>query len=83
MASKAKPVEPTILELAQRVLDDPDGREWHRKARKKWRDAVDLSRTVGGEPLEHYDPEPLPDFRAGLAHSASQFWAKMAPDLTH
>ena len=55
---------PARARLEAKTLDDPDGREWHRKARKKWRDAVDLSRTVGGEPLEHYDPEPLPDFRA-------------------
>ena len=36
MASKTKPVEPKIPELAQRVVDDPDGQEWYREARARW-----------------------------------------------
>ena len=36
MASKTKPVEPKTPELAQRVVDDPDGQEWHREARARW-----------------------------------------------
>lgn len=70
-------VEKPVLELEERrlrretrraelraKLDDPDGQEWHRKARAKWRAAEELAVVLGTEPLEMYDPEPLPDFRA-------------------
>lgn len=36
MASNTKPVEPKTPQLAQRVVDDPEGQEWHREARARW-----------------------------------------------
>lgn len=32
MAAKKKPARPKIPELARRVVDDPDGKEWHGEA---------------------------------------------------
>lgn len=76
--AKSEPIEEKpVLELEEKVarrdtrraelkakLDDPDGREWHRKARAKWRTAEELATVLGVETIEMYDPEPLPDFRA-------------------
>lgn|SRR5512139_3001773 len=46
-------------------IDDPDGPAWHGRAKAKWDAAEDLARVLGADALDMYDPEPLPDFRAG------------------
>ena len=64
MTSKTKSVEPKIPELAQRVIDDPDGQEWHRKAGARWSAA------------ERADPEtPFMAYQA----PAFPVWSEQAP----
>jgi len=59
MASKTKPVEPKIPELAQRVVDDPDGEEWHREAQARWSAANAADPET---PFMAYQAPALPDW---------------------
>jgi len=41
---------------------DPIGEAWHADAASRWADAVAGAANAGDEPINHYDPQPLPTF---------------------
>ncbi len=64
MASKTKPIEPTMSQLAKRAVDDPDDHAWHRESVARWSAA------------EVADPEtPLLAYRS----PALPAWSEKAP----
>src|SRR3990172_6785939 len=78
MASKTKPVEAKIPELATRVVDDPDGEAWHREARARWSaaEAKDPER-----PFMTYQAPALPDWSGKApAHVSRELLGRFLQD---
>jgi len=71
-----KRVELEALDVADEV-----GVAWTERATAKWAGAEALSDMIGGAPITHYDPEPLPDFGASApAHVTRELLGRFLVD---
>lgn len=78
MASKTKPIEPTMPHLAQRAVDDPDDRAWHRDSRARWSAAVAADPET---PFMAYRAPALPDWSAHApAHITRELLGRFLQD---
>lgn len=78
MSAKTKPVEPKLPELAQRVVDDPDGEAWHSEARQRWAEAELVDPET---PFMAYRAPALPDWSAKApAHVTRELLGRFLQD---